>query len=174
MNILYLLHQADCGVLQWTFMQRERRLVTPVARILSHTGDGYLPALTILVCFNLANPLYRQLAWQLTLLFLIERVIYFVAKNTLRRQRPAESLNAFTALVVASDKFSFPSGHTSAATLYAAIIYLHFPLTGALLLFWAAGVGASRVVLGVHYPSDILAGACLGLAIASVELAVLA
>lgn len=174
MNILNLLHQADCGVLQWTFMQRERRLVIPAARILSRTGDGYLPALTILVCFNLDDPLYRQLAWQLTLLFLIERLIYFVAKNTLRRQRPAESLNAFTALIVASDKFSFPSGHTSAATLYSVIIFQHFPLTGALLLFWSAGVGVSRVVLGVHYPSDILAGASLGLAIASVEPGVLA
>ncbi len=104
---------------------------------------------------------------------MIERIIFFVAKNTFRRQRPAENLNAFSTLVVASDKFSFPSGHTSAATLYAAIIYQHFPIIGALLLLWAAGVGASRVVLGVHYPSDILAGASLGLAIASVELAVL-
>ncbi|ASJ70538.1 phosphatase PAP2 family protein [Granulosicoccus antarcticus] len=173
MRILNLLHQADCGVLQWTFIQRDRRLVTPAARILSRTGDGYMPALTIIVCFSLSNPVYRQIAWQLTLLFLIERIIYFVAKNTLRRQRPAETLNSFTALVVASDKFSFPSGHTSAATLYAAIIYQHFPIIGALLLIWAAGVGSSRVVLGVHYPSDILAGASLGLAIASVQLSVL-
>ncbi len=170
MKILNMLQQADCGVLHWTFMQRERRLVIPAARMLSRTGDGYLPVITILVCYSISNPIYRQLAWQLTLLFLIERVIYFVAKNTLRRQRPAETLNAFTALVVASDKFSFPSGHTSAATLYAAIIYQHFPIIGACLLIWAAGVGASRVILGVHYPSDILAGATLGLSIASLQL----
>lgn len=132
-----------------------------------------MPVITILVCCSLANPVYRQLAWQLTILFAIERVIYFVAKNTLRRQRPAETLNAFTALVVASDKFSFPSGHTSAATLYAVIIYQYFPLIGACLMVWAAGVGASRVILGVHYPSDILAGATLGLSIASLELTAL-
>ena len=154
-------------------MQRERRLVIPAARMLSRTGDGYLPVVPILDCYSISHPLYRQLAWQLTLLFLIERVIYFVAKNTLRRQRPAETLNAFTALVVASDKFSFPSGHTSAATLYAAIIYQHFPLIGACLLIWAAGVGSSRVILGVHYPSDILAGATLGLSIASLQLTIL-
>lgn len=168
-----MLQQADCGVLHWTFVQRKRRLVIPVARMLSRTGDGYLPVITILVCYCLSNPVYRQLAWHLTVLFAIERVIYLVAKNTLRRQRPAETLNAFTALVVASDKFSFPSGHTSAATLYTAIIYQHFPLMGACLLIWAAGVGASRVILGVHYPSDILAGATLGLWIASLELTAL-
>lgn len=173
MKILNMLQQADSGVLHWTFMQRERRLVIPAARILSRSGDGYMPVITILVCFSLSNPLYRQLAWQLTLLFLLERIVYFIAKNTLRRQRPAETLNAFTALVVASDKFSFPSGHTSAATLYAAIIYQYFPIIGVCLLVWAAGVGASRVILGVHYPSDILAGATLGLSIASLELTAL-
>lgn len=151
-------------------MQRERRLVIPAARLLSRTGDGYMPVITMMVCYSLSDPFYRQLAWQLTVLFLIERAIYFVAKNTLRRQRPAETLVSFTALVVASDKFSFPSGHTSAAVLYAAIIYQHFPIIGACLLVWAAGVGASRVILGVHYPSDILAGASLGLSIATLEL----
>lgn len=161
-------------MLHWTFLQRERRLVIPAARMLSRTGDGYMPVFTILVCYSLSNPFYRQIAWQLTLLFLLERVIYFVAKNTLRRQRPAETLNAFPALVVASDKFSFPSGHTSAAMLYAAIICQHYSFLGICLLFWAAGVGASRVILGVHYPSDILAGATLGLCIASLELAILA
>ena len=173
MKILILLQQADCGVLHWTFMQRRRRLVIPFARTLSRSGDGYLPVLTVLVFLCMSDPWYRQLAWQLTVLFLIERTVYFVSKNTLRRKRPAASLTAFTALIVASDKLSFPSGHTSAAALYAAFIYLYFPLPGTCLMVWAAGVGASRVVLGVHYPSDILAGASLGLAIVSLDAGVL-
>lgn len=169
MKLMTIFQRVDCNLLQWTSIQRERRLVIPTARLLSRTGDGYLPVLTILICYQLSNPIYRQLAWQLAVLFCIERTIYFLAKNSLRRQRPAESLHTFTALIVASDKFSFPSGHTSAASLYAAVIYMHFPVIGGILMIWALGVGASRVILGVHYPSDILAGASLGLAIAAID-----
>ena len=57
-------------------MQHERRLVIPVAKLLAQTDDGYMQAFTILVCFCLSSPVYQQLAWKLTLLFLIERIIY--------------------------------------------------------------------------------------------------
>lgn len=167
MKILHTLQRVDYDLLEWTFFQRQRRMVLPTARLLSRTGDGYLPVLTPIVCFALSTPLSRQLAWQITFLFIVERLLYWVLKNSLKRQRPAETVSSFTAVIVASDKFSFPSGHTSAATLYACIIWAHFPLLGACLFVWAAGVGASRVILGVHYPSDILAGATLGIGVAA-------
>lgn len=91
-------------------------------------------------------------------------------KNSLRRKRPAESLVTLKALIVASDKFSFPSGHTSAASLYTAVMYIHFPILGSVLMVWALGVGISRIILGVHYPSDIVAGASLGIAISAINI----
>lgn len=166
MKILSSLQRVDCSVLHWTFLQRQRRLVVPCARLLSRTGDGYLPILTPIIFLNLNDPILRQLGWQIIVLFVIERIVYFVLKNTLKRQRPAETVVSFTAIIVASDKFSFPSGHTSAATLFAAIVSSHLPVLGGILFLWAAGVGLSRIILGVHYPSDILAGAILGLSIA--------
>jgi len=94
--------------------------------------------------------------------FAVERTLYFVLKNSLKRRRPPECVPDYNRLVLPSDKFSFPSGHTSAALLFAALIYAVAPTVGMLLFVWACGVGLSRVVLGVDFPSDIVAGAALG------------
>ena len=67
-------------------------------------------------------------------------------------------------LITPSDKFSFPSGHTAAAFVFANIVVAFFPSLSIPLYLFATLVGLSRVMLGVHYPGDILAGMVLGLA----------
>ena len=62
------------------------------------------------------------------------------------------------------DPFSFPSGHTAAATAVAARVAIAQPLFAPLVVTLAALIGYSRVRLRVHYVSDVLAGAALGLA----------
>jgi undecaprenyl-diphosphatase len=68
----------------------------------------------------------------------------------------------FDAWIVPSDKFSFPSGHTAAAFLFAWMIHTIYPTFSVIAFIWAALVGLSRVLQGVHYPTDIVAGAALG------------
>ncbi|MCV6604885.1 MAG: phosphatase PAP2 family protein, partial [Porticoccaceae bacterium] len=83
-----------------------------------------------------------------------------------KRDRPADALPEFKSFITPSDKFSLPSGHTSAAFLMAGILcHLFNPLVW-LLYPWACLVGTSRVFLGVHFPTDILAGATMGSSIA--------
>jgi undecaprenyl-diphosphatase len=67
--------------------------------------------------------------------------------------------------VTPSDQFSFPSGHTSAAFMVATITGFFMPLLMLPLLLWAALVGFSRVVLGVHFPTDTLVGMVLGVSV---------
>ncbi len=92
------------------------------------------------------------------LAFAFELPLYLLLKNLLKRQRPA----GLPVFITPSDRYSLPSGHTAAAFLMATVLAASFPLWAPLLFVWAALVGASRLLLGVHYLSDLVAGALLG------------
>ena len=97
------------------------------------------------------------------LAYLIELPSYLILKNLIRRQRPSDRLaGVMNAYIQPSDKFSLPSGHTAGAFVFATALLQVEPGFGICLLPWALAVGASRVLLGVHYPCDIIAGALLG------------
>ncbi len=131
-----------------------------LARHVSRCGDGwlYIGGAAVLL---LAQGPQSRLLWLLVSAFAIERALYGVLKNGLKRDRPFRCLQ-IPMHINPSDHFSFPSGHTSAAFLFATFAAIHWPLSALLLYPLAIAIGLSRVVLGVHYPSDILAGAALG------------
>ena len=81
-------------------------------------------------------------------------------KRAYRRARPADGAN--WSRFVAPDRYSFPSGHTSTAFALATITVSHWPEIAAALWIAAFLIAASRVVLGFHYLSDVVAGAALG------------
>jgi undecaprenyl-diphosphatase len=143
-----------------------RLLLSIISLLLSATADGWCYLLLIPLTL-LAKPDTARGVLKLALLaFAVERGCYYVLKNTLRRQRPQQSLAGFTASITPADKFSLPSGHTSAAFLFVTLLCLTLSPLFMPLYVWAAGVGFSRVMLGVHYPSDIVSGALLGTSIA--------
>ena len=69
------------------------------------------------------------------------------------------------------DRYSFPSGHTLHAVSFAWQACAHFPELSWVLLPLTALIAGSRVVLGLHYPTDVLAGAIIGAALAELGLA---
>lgn len=84
-------------------------------------------------------------------------------KRTVGRPRP-HLLGGFGPLAHVPDAFSFPSGHTAAATAVALTLAIAGHPLGYALLPLVPVVGASRVYLRVHYVTDVLAGCALGLA----------
>jgi undecaprenyl-diphosphatase len=64
------------------------------------------------------------------------------------------------------DTFSFPSGHTLHAVAFTLVACSYYPGLTAVLMPFTLLTAASRVVLGLHYPSDVLAGAAIGAAVA--------
>lgn len=94
-------------------------------------------------------------------------IIYKLLKNNLVRQRPCikhDCIHQGTAML---DYYSFPSGHTLHAFSFSIIAINAFPQLAFVLIPFTLLVAASRVVLGLHYPTDVLVGAALGTALAS-------
>ncbi len=132
------------------------------ARWLSRTGDGPLYLIVAMMLVWLDAQRGQMFFWVGVIAYIIDVSLYLLLKNLIKRDRPAVTIKGYQALITPSDRFSFPSGHTAAAFVFATLVTVFYPLFALLCLIWAAAVGASRVLLGVHYPTDILAGAVLG------------
>lgn len=92
--------------------------------------------------------------------------LYKWLKAKTSRPRPYQVYSAISAAAPALDRFSFPSGHTLHAVSFGLVAATEFPQLAPLVYPFALLVGVSRPVLGLHYPSDVLAGALLGTLVA--------
>jgi undecaprenyl-diphosphatase len=89
----------------------------------------------------------------------------WIKKHTLR-PRPYQVVPQIEAAATPLDQFSFPSGHTLHAASFSLIAAAHYPALAPLVFGFAALVAMSRPILGLHYPSDVIAGAAIGAALA--------
>ena len=100
----------------------------------------------------------------------IALTLYKLLKRWTRRPRPFASDVRIRAWIAPLDEFSFPSGHTLHAVAFTVVALAHYPVLAGLLIPFAACVAVSRVVLGLHYPSDVLAATAIGSALAGLSL----
>lgn len=161
-NVLKKMAQVDEQLFLTLFNYNSPAWLKTAALGLSKSGNG---GLYLLMCGAIwwlsTNEQHQLLPITVLLGFVIERPIYFLAKRSFARIRPCDCLVS-NAYIVPSDKFSLPSGHSAAAFLVA-IILSHFFVQYTWLWFsWASGVALSRVILGVHFPADIMIGAIIG------------
>lgn len=91
------------------------------------------------------------------------QLTFFVLKRLIGRERPRET-HCWSSLLP-PDRFSFPSGHTITAFAITFSLGLYYPALLAGLIFCALSVAASRVILGLHYLSDVLVGIVIGMTI---------
>src|SRR5262249_27792909 len=93
-------------------------------------------------------------------------LVYRALKQGTLRPRPYEVHAHIAAGATPLDRFSFPSGHTLHAVAFTLVALAYYPALTWFLLPLTAAVAASRMVLGLHYPSDVLAGAAIGASVA--------
>ncbi len=144
-----------------------RDSVRDLFRLVSRLGDGiawYLLMLLIPVCYGEAG---LRPALLMAATGVVGLVLYKLLKSRLVRERPYITFDRILPGTAALDRYSFPSGHTLHAVSFTWLATAHFPELGWILVPFAALVAASRVVLGLHYPSDVLAGAAIGAALAA-------
>jgi len=91
--------------------------------------------------------------------------IFKTLKHLSHRPRPCHLQPHCWATILPPDQFSFPSGHTMTAFSIAIVVSYFYPTLEGPLYFLALSIGLSRIVLGMHFLSDVLAGALLGSAL---------
>lgn len=162
MNHLQKLNAFDTRVFQWCHGGGCPGPVLTGSRWVSRLGDG---GLYLILGVGLA--LWEKQDGEAFLLagllaYAIELPLYLLLKNTIRRDRPCHRIDNFQAAIKPSDTFSFPSGHAAGAFVFAMLVAEFYPSLLLPGLMLAGLVGGARVMLGVHYPTDIAAGALLG------------
>lgn len=128
----------------------------------SRLGDYPAWLILGLVCMTYPGVDAGRLAVQAVLTSLAGIVVYKLLKERLVRERPYIRFGEIVCGAAPLDRYSFPSGHTLHAVSFA-ILYASFvPQLLWILVPLAMLVAMSRVVLGLHYPSDVLVGAAIG------------
>lgn len=153
----------DLAVSLFFLQHRFSHDVARVGKAISHTGDGHLYVLIGLSALLIDKEVGHLFLGAGLLAFAIELPVYWLAKNSIRRKRPEELSSQLSSFITPSDKYSLPSGHTAAAFVMSTLLGQFYPDTYFMALIWAALIGASRILLGVHFLTDVVVGAGLGI-----------
>lgn len=166
-QLLQSVHQWDVDTFQRVSTADLHAVLVRAAFCISRSADGWLYPLIGIVPFAFYSfPVAAKFFLTMAAAFGLERGVYYAAKNIFKRRRPAKVVSGYQSHITAQDEFSFPSGHTSAAFLTTTVVMLSLGPEFGLLYLWSAAVGASRVLLGVHFPTDVMVGATMGTGLA--------
>jgi undecaprenyl-diphosphatase len=128
-------------------------------RIISRLGDGVFWYSLMLALLAAGGAQALILVGRMAATGLVCTLLYKWLKSKTSRPRPFAVENAVHAGADPLDPFSFPSGHTLHAVAFSVVAIAFCPMLAWLLVPFTLLVAISRVILGLHYPSDVLAGA---------------
>ncbi|WP_124949664.1 phosphatase PAP2 family protein [Sulfuriferula thiophila] len=141
--------------------------VVRIFQLISRLGDGvfWYTLMVAMYLFMGKSALYVVL--HMIAAGLTATLIYKWLKHKTLRPRPHQQFGHIHCLTAPLDRFSFPSGHTLHAVTFSLVAIYYYPSLAWLLVPFTLAVAASRLILGLHYPTDVLAGIVLGAAVAS-------
>lgn len=154
----------DGEILLWIQEYLRSDLLTPFWKVITTIGNG--GAVWILLTIGLLICKQTRRVGVMCALSLVFTLVFtnLLIKPAVARIRPYEVIESLTILVSRPREYSFPSGHTSCSFAVAWVLFREFPKrAGVPALVLAIFVGFSRLYVGVHYPSDVLAGGILGI-----------
>ena len=132
--------------------------LTTLMKIMTKIGDGYVWGF---ICIVIAFiNFHAGLAMMIG--SVAQVVIQQIVKHIFNRERPYVTYDDIYYIIPPPDKFSFPSGHTAGAFVMVFALFHFYPAFFSIMLVAACLIAFSRVYLGLHYPSDIVAGILLG------------
>lgn len=157
----------DEAILLWIQDNFRNDFLTPIFTFITHLGDyGQLWIVLTLLFLIFARTRKTGILMMFSLLgsLLVNNMIL---KNLVARVRPYEVVESLNRIIEAQADLSFPSGHTGSSFAAAVVILLMCPKKmGIPAMILAALIMFSRLYVGVHYPTDVIAGAVTGTLIA--------
>ncbi len=157
----------DASVLLWIQENMRTELMTTIMKAITRLGDGgslWIVLAIILLVLNKTRKVGAASAVALIITFL---TVNLGIKNMVARTRPYEVIDGLINLVEKQSDFSFPSGHSAHAFAVGVVILIMMPKKIGVPIFVISILMAfSRLYVGVHYPTDVIAGAILGTIIA--------
>ena len=139
-------------------------------QIASRLGDGIVWYVLLLALPALYGPQAFKTSLGMAVTGIAGVVLYKLLKRVFVRERPFITHAAIDLAGAPLDRYSFPSGHTLHAVSFAWQASAHFPELSWVLVPLAALIAGSRVVLGLHYPTDVVVGALIGGSLAELGL----
>ena len=134
----------------------------------SRLGDGIVWYALMLALLLMGGEKGQHATLHMAMIGLLSLVLYKSLKQLSRRPRPLAVEHTLARRVAPLDEFSFPSGHTLHAVGFTLVLTQHYPDASLLLWPFCASIAVSRVALGLHYPSDVLAAIGLGWVLSAV------
>ena len=168
---LYLnrMHRLDSHVCVAVNHTSQYRVIRDAFRLVSRLGDGifWYGLMVAILIFKGAESVTPVV--HMCLAGLAGTLLYKWLKGKTLRPRPYEVHQDIWLTGTPLDKFSFPSGHTLHAVVFSTVAISYYPHLYMIVMPFTLLVGLSRVILGLHYPSDVLAGASIGALVAWVS-----
>jgi undecaprenyl-diphosphatase len=137
--------------------------IADLAIVVTYFGSELILIPFAALLYLLSKTKKLESAFVVVLAVVVSDILLFVLKSVYVRQRPPLVLNGVILPIGPDSGSSFPSGHTTRAFAVASLVSLRMGRKYALLLVLAIGVALSRVIIGVHFPLDVVGGAFLGI-----------
>ncbi|MGG3561880.1 phosphatase PAP2 family protein [Neobacillus rhizosphaerae] len=161
-ELLEFFYGFDCRVLQKVNNHFDKKLLNLFFRLITRLGGADLTIASTLILILLSSGAAKLTAISSALALSASHIPVHILKEVLPRRRPYVKIEKTKTHENPLRDPSFPSGHTTAIFSVVIPYILYVPHLSFFLIPLAISVGLSRIYLGLHYPSDVLAGALLG------------
>ncbi|MFO1401739.1 MAG: phosphatase PAP2 family protein [Steroidobacteraceae bacterium] len=171
----HIIARFDHAEYRWCRSLNRAAAVPPARRLFqvaSRLGDGVAWYLLMAALPLACGPGALRAVLAMALTGAAGAGIYRWLKGWLVRERPFIRHAGIERAMAPLDRYSFPSGHTLHAVSFTWQACAHYPDLAWVLVPLAALIALSRIVLGLHYPTDVLAGGVLGALLAAIGLAI--